>query len=130
MVRQPLLAVLERPVQTGAVETSFADVLYAARELNRQFGGLDLVLRGAAVTAAVDAPRTGPLPLGLAGAAPVADPATGLTDLLADGAVVRADLAGLARLGLGPDRLLPGVRPFDGDRLAELLPAYEQVWFL
>jgi hypothetical protein len=129
MVSQSLLAVLERPVQTGQVETSYADLLYVVRELHRQFGGVQLLLRGAAVTAAVDG-RHDPPALGPTLRAVAPSPAEGLAALLADGVTVRADLASLTRLGLAPQRLVSGVRPCDAGRLAEELPAYERVWFL
>ncbi|MFF7793106.1 hypothetical protein [Streptomyces sp. NPDC007991] len=130
MAGRPLLAVLERPVQTGQVETSYADLLYVVRELHRQFGGVRLLLRGAAVTAAVDGTRHGPPPLGPALRALAPSPAEGLAALLADGVTVRADLASLTRLGLAQRRLVSGVLACDAGRLAEELPAYERVWFL
>ncbi|MGW0783130.1 hypothetical protein [Streptomyces sp. NPDC002913] len=130
MSRQPLLAVLERPVQTGPVETSYADVLYVARELHRQFGALELILRGAAVTAGVEAADPGPPALGPQLQAVVPSPASGVADLIADGAAVWADEASLARLGLATGRLVNGVRTCDAGRLADVLPGHERVWFL
>lgn len=130
MPRQPLLAVIERPVQTGQVETSYADLLYVVRELHRQFGGVQLLLRGAAVTAAADGTHHGPPPLGPTLPAVAPSPAEGLAALLADGVTVRADLASLTRFGLAPQRLVSGVQACDAGRLAEELPAYERVWFL
>lgn len=130
MARRPLLAVLERPVQTGEVETSYADVLYVVRELHRQFGGVHLLLRGAAVTAAVDGARQEPPALGPTLRAVAPGRAEGLAALLADGVTVRADTASLARLALAPHRLVSGVQPCDAGLLAAELPAYERVWFL
>jgi hypothetical protein len=123
-----LLAVLEQ-LHRGAVESQFGDVLYVARELHRQFG-LDLALRGTAVTAALAGPGVQPVQLGPQWTVEVPDGGASVRTLLADGVTVYADCADLDALGLSERRLLPGVQPIDAAALAARWPGYERVWFL
>ncbi|MFD5418016.1 hypothetical protein ACFWJT_08295 [Streptomyces sp. NPDC127069] len=124
------LLVVERAYR-GSVETQFADVLYLARELNRQQDGLDILLRGLAVTFATaddDAPaRT--LRIGRIDLDTLPDPRASLRTLLAEGAGVWAEEADLTGLGTAPDRLLPGVRRARPDSRPDW-SAYQGVHFL
>lgn len=115
-----LLAVVEQ-THRGATETQFADVFYVARELHRQLGRVDVVLRGAAVDAAVR--RTAPVPE--TAGVPAPDPAASVTALLEDGIRVYAATADLARQGLADSPLLAGVREGEPE-----WDRYERVWFL
>ncbi|MFD3875217.1 hypothetical protein [Streptomyces sp. NPDC058623] len=104
------LLIIERAYR-GSVETQFADVLYLARELNRQQGGLDILLRGLAVTfAAADPVRARPVRIGRRDLDTLPDPREALRTLLADGAGVWAEESDLARFETGPHWVLPGVR--------------------
>lgn len=47
-----VLGIVERAYR-GAVEKQFFDVLYMSVELHRQLGGMDILLRGPAVTCAL-----------------------------------------------------------------------------
>jgi len=115
------LAVVERGYR-GSVETQFADVLYLVRELNRQFGGLDLSLRGLAVTYAVAAAPVAPA----VGVDALPDPRASLRTLLDEGVAVTVADADLAAAGLPGDvPLLPGVV-----RGAARWSDYRAVWFL
>ncbi|MCX4693191.1 hypothetical protein [Streptomyces sp. NBC_01408] len=104
------LLVIERAYR-GAVETQFADVLYLARELNRQQGGVDILLRGLAVTfaAAGPVPRAA-LRIGRRELDTLPAPREALRVLLAEDARVWAEESDLARFETGPDWVLPGVR--------------------
>lgn len=122
------LAIVERAYR-GAAETQFADVLYLLRELNRQLGGLDLVLRGLAVSYAV----AGPMPALQVGGRKLdtlPDPSTSLATLIAEGVGVRVESADLYALGLTKnDGLLPGVQCTAWDE-ALRWNEYHNVWFL
>jgi hypothetical protein len=122
------LLIIER-ASPGAVETQFADVLYVARELCRQLGDTELLLRADAVTAAVEAVPTGLLAVGDTPIA-VADDRNSIRALLGDGVTVHVDTDDLGALGIGPDRLLPGVHPVAGDTFAREWDRYRRVWFL
>ncbi|MFF4368004.1 hypothetical protein [Streptomyces sp. NPDC001594] len=125
------LLVVERAYR-GSVETQFADVLYLARELNRQQGGLDVLLRGLAVTFATAADDDAPartVRIGRIDLDTLPDPRASLRTLLAEGAGVWAEEADLAGLGTAPDRLLPGVRRARPDSRPDW-SAYQGVHFL
>lgn len=119
-----LLAIVERH-HLGEVETSFADVFYVARELHRQLGGVDLLLRAGAVDAAVTRPAPPPAPDPLPRGA---DPAGSVAALLQDGMRVFVTASDLTRCGLAGARLLPGVVPA-ADRQPDW-DGYQRVWFL
>jgi hypothetical protein len=123
------LAIIERGYR-GSAETQFADVLYLVRELNRQLGGLDLLLRGLAVTYA--APGPGPT-IEVAGRTldTLPDPRESLRTLIKEGVQVRVEEADLNALGLTKcDGLLPGVELASWDVAAQLWNDYRDVWFL
>ncbi|WP_026424624.1 hypothetical protein [Actinokineospora inagensis] len=115
------LAIVERGYR-GSVETQFADVLYLVRELNRQLDGLDLSLRGLAVTYAVTADPVPPV----VGLDTLPDPRASLRTLLDEGVTVTVTDDDLAAAGLPGDvQLLPGVV-----RGAARWTDYRAVWFL
>ncbi|GAA2244880.1 hypothetical protein GCM10010232_34890 [Streptomyces amakusaensis] len=123
------LLIIERAYR-GGVETQFADVLYFARELNRQQGGLDILLRGLAVTFAAADPAPTPV-IHLAGREldTLPDPRAAVRTLLAEGAGIWAQDGELERLGAGPGWLLEGVRP-TSDAAFPDWPGYRSVHFL
>lgn len=105
------LAIVERAYR-GAVEKQFFDSLCLAAELHRRLGGLDLLLRGPAVSYALRADPPPPLKLGDRVLDTLTDPRAGLRRLLNAGVRVWVAGADLAALGLaGGDRLLDGVVP-------------------
>lgn len=123
------LVIVERAYR-GAVETQFSDALYFLREMNRQMERLDLALRGLAVTYAVDAPPVPAVRVPSRHVATLPDPRRSVAALLDEGVTVTADVGDLRRLGLGADRLLPGVACADTSLLAPAWADYDGVWFL
>ncbi|GHJ36848.1 hypothetical protein [Streptomyces sp. TS71-3] len=124
------LAVIERAYR-GAIETQFADVLYLVRELNRQLGGLDLLLRGLAVTYAVEAAPVPAVRVGGGELDTLPDPRRSMATLLDEGVGVRVDARDLAALDpAGSSRLMPGAELIDGSRAALLWPQYAEVLYL
>ena len=123
------LAIIERGYR-GSAETQFADVLYLVRELNRQLGGLDLVLRGLAVTYA----GSGSVPsIQVADRTldTLPDPRESLRTLIAEGVGVCVEEADLHALGLTKDDcLLEGVELASWDKAALRWSEYRDVWFL
>jgi predicted peroxiredoxin len=123
------LIIIDRAYR-GSVETQFADVLYFIRELSRQLGGLDLVLRGLAVTYAVK----GICPtIRLAGrhVHTLPDPRRSIQTLLDEGVTVFVEEPDLAALGLfNGDHLLSGVCLVSVGELALRWSDYLGVWFL
>lgn len=114
------LAIIDRAYR-GSAEAGFFDALYGVLMLGDQLGGMDVVLRGTAVTAAVDdGPAPGPLPT----------PRRPVRELVAKGVPVYVDKPGLEAFGLGDDALLPGVTCMDTAELAGRWPDYDGVWFL
>jgi hypothetical protein len=130
-----VLAIIENG-HRGGVETQFADVFYLVRELNRQVGRIDVLLRGPAVICALNAVK----PDGAARAdrevrigpavAPLPDPPASIRALLGDGMSVVVDGGDLAALGLGVERLVAGVTVTDGEADAADWLDYDGVWFL
>ncbi|MFB7668830.1 hypothetical protein ACFC1R_33735 [Kitasatospora sp. NPDC056138] len=124
------LLIIERAYR-GALETQFADVLYLARELNRQQGGTDILLRGLAVTYA--AAGAGPAPAVTVGSRKLETlpaPRDSVQSLLDHGATVWAEEVDLAAFETGPHWLRPGVRRAGP---ADPLPdwsSYRGVYFL
>ncbi|MCM2387936.1 hypothetical protein [Streptomyces albipurpureus] len=104
------LLIIERAYR-GSVETQFADVLYFVRELNRQQGGMDILLRGLAVTFAAAHPAPVPA-LRIAGRRldTLPDPRETIRTLVSEGAGVWAQDSALAEFETGPDWLQKGVR--------------------
>ncbi|WP_156727255.1 hypothetical protein [Streptomyces apocyni] len=126
-----VLAIVERGYR-GALEKQFFDELYLATELHRQLGGLDILLRGPAVTYGLRADRVPPLRIGNRTVDTVSDPRPGLRALLEAGVTVWADEPDLAALGAAgnPDRLIEGVRIARDGELAVRWPEYDMVCFL
>jgi hypothetical protein len=129
-VAAKVLAILE-DCHRGAAETQFADVLYLLRELNRQLGGVDLVLRGSAVFCALDGSSFEPAIVVASRrltALPV--PHRSLRGLLNEGVEVLVDADDLEALGMTPERLLAGARAVGADAIARRWIDYDGVWFL
>lgn len=123
------LIIIERAYR-GSVETQFADVLYFIRELSRQLGGIDLVLRGLAVTYAVKGSCTA-IHLGGRNVNTLPDPCRSVQTLLDEGVTVFVEEPDLAALRLSDgDRLLSGVRLARVGELALRWSDYRGVWFL
>ena len=123
------LAIVERGYR-GCVEVQFCDLGYLARGLRVQLGGLDVVLRGSAVTFALAGKFDRVLRLGDTAVDTLADQRRSLHGLIADGADVYVDEPDLRSLGLSADRLVPGVTCLDTTAMAANWPDYEGVWFL
>lgn len=124
------LAIVERAYR-GGVESQFFDALYSAVELNRQLGGLDILLRGMAVTYAVETGPVEPPRFGGETVDTVNDPRKGLRDLLAADVGVWVEEPDLAALRLtGTDRLAAGVRTAEAGEMAARWPEYRLVFFL
>ena len=124
------LIIIERAWR-GAAETQFADALYFLRELNRQLAGIDLLLRGRAVLAALDADGTPPLTLGRRELSTLPDPRASVRTMLGEGLAVLVednDLLALGRAANAP--LLPGVTRVAPGEMAPRWPDYLGVWFL
>jgi hypothetical protein len=124
------LAIVDRGYR-GSIEAQFFDALYGVRMFAAQLGGIDLLLRGTSVTAALrpagDVPR---VTLGSEPVALSADPRAAISGLTENGTAVYVDAGSLADLGLGPEAVLPGCAVLDTTELAVRWPGYEQVWFL
>ncbi|MGW6544051.1 hypothetical protein ACWGBH_14530 [Streptomyces massasporeus] len=125
---QRVLAVVERGYR-GALDKQFFDELYLATELHRQLGGLDVLLRGTAVTYALDAPPPPPLRIGDRVVDTVTDPRAGLRTLLDADVGVWVEEPALAALG-SPRRPLPGVRLAQEGEVAARWKDYRMVFFL
>jgi hypothetical protein len=123
------LAIVEKAYR-GALEKQFFDALYLAVELHRQLGGLDLLLRGRAVTYGVRAEPVPALRIGGRTVDTLTDPRRDLRTLMDTGVRVHAEEDGLAAHGLGPDRLLDGVLPVSGAGMALRWPEYRMVCYL
>lgn len=123
------LAVLENGYR-GAVEVQFADLLYLCRGLHHQLGGMDVALRGSAVTFAVAFGPNRPLRIGATVLDALPERRCGLRLLMAAGVTVYVDEPDLRCLGLPADRLVPGVTCLDTTDLAGRWADYEGVWFL
>ena len=124
------LAIVERAYR-GALEVQFADTLYCAALFHAQLGGLDLLLRGAAVTYALPAPPPPVLTIGRRRVDTLTDPRPGLTGLLEAGVRVWVEERDLRAHGFSADRpLLPGVRTVAPGELATRWPDYSTVFFL
>lgn len=117
----PYLVIVDRAYR-GSTEAQFFDALYGVLMLGDQLGGMDVVLRGTAVTAAIadDSPPPESLP----------DPRRSVRDLTNKGVAVYVDQPGLATFGLDAKALLPGVTCLDTTELAAKWADYDGVWFL
>lgn len=123
-----MLAIVER-AHSGTVETLYAEVFHIAYGLGRRIDQFDLLLRGDAVTAALEAP---PVPAQAVGGRRV----DGLPDcgwsvrlLIANGARVLVDEPDLRALGLADRTLVPDVERTNGAS-AVRWSGYDAVWFL
>ena len=115
----------------GSAEGQFFDALYGVEMLGDQLGGMDVVLRGTSVTAALAGASPPPaLRVGPTVVTTLADPRRSVAALVEKGATVYADAPGLAGLGLADAPLLPGVIRTDTAMLATRWGTYEGVWFL
>ncbi|GAB3898685.1 hypothetical protein GCM10029964_083560 [Kibdelosporangium lantanae] len=101
------LAIVER-AHRGAVEKQYYDCLYNLR-LHLRLGPLDVLLRGTAVTYAVESARTPDLRVGDHVVSTVSSPAVDLGKLMADGARVWVEETDVRSHGLTADLLLSGV---------------------
>ncbi|MCA6094678.1 hypothetical protein LE181_21210 [Streptomyces sp. SCA3-4] len=128
--RARVLAIVERAYR-GSVEKQFVDALYLASELHRQLGGMDILLRGQAVTYAARDARVPALRLGARVVDTLTDPRADVRTLLDAGLRVYAEEPGLAAYGLeDQDRLLDGVQRISADEAAARWAAYRMVCFL
>ena len=124
------LAIVESGYR-GALETQYFDALYSAVELHRQFGGLEILLRGSAASYAIDAE---PVPAPLIGTMVVEtmnDPRRGIRRLLGAGVRIWVEEAGLEACGLDrTGRLISGIERVPPGTLARRWPRYRSVFFL
>ncbi|HLX49657.1 MAG TPA: hypothetical protein VKS82_15115 [Streptosporangiaceae bacterium] len=104
------------------------DPLYFCVGLRLQFGGIDLVLRGPAVSSALVA-ADGPAPPEGNGAR-LPNPQRYVRSLVRAGVRVWVDDADLAGLRRDGQVLIDGVRTADTDAMAARWNEYEEVWFL
>lgn len=124
----PALAVVER-AHRGGVDVAFAGVLHVLRGVHDRLDGpLGVVLRGAAVTAALPGAPVRTTVAGRTAALP--DPAADLVALLAAGAGVHAVADDCARHGVDPAALVPGVVALPAAALPELFETARRIWFL
>ena len=129
MSRPALLVVIEHGYR-GSAEVQFSDLLYVCLGLHSRLGGADLLLRGGAVSFAVEAGPVPPLRIGARLLETAPDPRRSLARLLAAGVRAWADEADLNHRGFTADRLIDGVAAADGAELAAQWPEYQRVWFL
>ncbi|MFD1147568.1 hypothetical protein [Saccharothrix hoggarensis] len=124
------LAIVERAYR-GALEKQFFDALYLAVELHRQLGGLDVLLRGPAVSYAAARAEVGPIDVGRRRVDTLTDPRRDLTRLRESGVDIWVEERDLAPFGVtGPGALLPGIRTAAPGELARRWPDYRRVCFL
>ncbi|MGW7272427.1 hypothetical protein ACWGH5_18100 [Streptomyces sp. NPDC054864] len=122
------LAIVERAYR-GAVEVSYFDALYLGIEIHRQLG-LDVLLRGEAVGYAVAAAPAPPIKIGGRVLETLDAPRDDLLRLRDQGAGIWVEEDGLAALGIGPERLIEGVRCVAPAELARHWPEYDRVFYL
>jgi hypothetical protein len=124
------LAIVERAYR-GALEVQFADALYCAALFHAQLGGLDLLLRGAAVTYALPAVPVPALTIGRRIVGTLNDPRAGLAALAGAGVHIWVEERDLRAHGVPADRpLMPGARTVAPGELATRWPDYSGVFFL
>ncbi|MGW4139500.1 DsrE family protein [Streptomyces mirabilis] len=115
----------------GSAEAQFFDALYGVQMLGDQLGGMDVVLRGTTVTAALaDAGPRPELRVGPTVLDSLPDPRRSVRALVDKGAAVFVDQPGLAAFGLDDAALLPGITRLDTAQLAHRWGDYDGVWFL
>lgn len=94
------LVIIDRGYR-GSAEAQFFDALYGVEMLGDQLGGMDVVLRGTSVTAALDGAASPPaLRVGPTVVNTLADPRRSVRALVDKGAAVYVDEPGLAAFGL------------------------------
>jgi len=124
------LAIVEQAYR-GAVETQFADALYCAFLFHSHLGGLDLLLRGAAVTYALPAAPASALRIGRHNVTTLNDPRTGLAVLIDAGVRIWVEERDLHAHGIDADRpLMAGVRTVSPGEMATRWSQYRGVFFL
>ena len=124
------LVIIER-AHRGAVEKQFADSLYCTYLFHRDLGGLDLLLRGAAVTYAARAAEPPVLRIGHEDLSTSTDPHAGLRTLIEAGVDVYAEQEALAALRLDrEDRLLGSVCRIGASAMAVRWASYRSVLYL
>lgn len=130
MTSRSTLLIVER-AHRGAIETQFTDVLFSIRELNRQSGGLDLALRGLAVSYAVGTDAEPSLRIGDRVLDELPAPRRSIRALIDDGVTVWVEEPDVRALGeRARDRLVLGVRCIAPPESTSLWAQYEHVWFM
>lgn len=124
-----ILAVIERDYPATA-QAQYGDLFYFCVGIRTQFGSMDLVLRGSAVTCALNAPDTRTPRRGNDTATNHPAPQQYLRTLIRTGVRVWADDADLTARGDPDGTLLNGVVAADTDALAVRWHEYQEVWFL
>jgi hypothetical protein len=122
------LAIVERAYR-GAVEVAYFDALFLGIEIHRQLG-LDVLLRGEAVTYAVDGPAPEPFLVGKRLVETLDAPRADLLRLRDLGVGIRVEREDLAALGLGEDRLIDGAEAVAAGEFAARWPEYDRIFFL
>ncbi|WP_153426738.1 hypothetical protein [Streptomyces alkaliphilus] len=125
-----VLCVLDRAYR-GAVEAQFFHALYGLLDLHGQFERMDVALRGAAVTMAVEEDTYRPsVRLGTMVLDTLPDYRGSVRDLVAEGFEVLVDRDAVTALGFAPERLVTGTTCLAPAELALRWPRYDQVWFV
>lgn len=125
-----VLGVIDRAYR-GAIEVQFFDALYGILDFRGQLGGVELALRGAAVTLAVDEHDYQPvLDLGSLHLETLPDYRPSVRALVAEGVPVMVDEPDLLRLGFAPEDVVPGVRCLNTNELAARWQEFDGVWFV
>jgi hypothetical protein len=124
------LAIVERAYR-GAVENQYADALYCAYLLHQHMGGLDILLRGPAVSYVAAAPAPPVLRVGDRVVRTLSDPRAGLRRLIAAGVGVWAEEQDVLALGLSTeDCAAVGVSMTDGAAMTGRWDGYWSVFYL
>ncbi|WP_049579675.1 hypothetical protein [Streptomyces sp. SBT349] len=125
-----VLAIVERAYR-GTVEKQYADTLYLAAELHRQMGGMDILLRGLAVTYAAAGAHVGQLRFGGLLIDTLTDQRSDVQVLLRAGLRLYAEESAVRAYGLDREgRLLDGVRTISTTEAAARWSDYRTVCFL
>lgn len=122
------LAIVERAYR-GAVEVAYFDALFLGIEIHRQLG-LDVLLRGEAVTYALEAAPAPPVRIGGHLLETLGAPRDDLLRLREAGVGIWVEEDGLAGLGIGRDRLIDGARCAAPGELAARWPDYDRIFYL
>jgi hypothetical protein len=115
----------------GGLEKQFFDALYMVVELHRQLGGVDILLRGPAVTYAIRHGEEAPVQVGRRLVNTLTDPRRDLGMLLDRGVRVMVEEADLTACGFAQEDLIsPLVRPVAANEIARRWGDYWMVCFL